>query len=432
MFTQPQIVPPAPNLPVAVAPRTNRVAAALAFLVVGAMAAGLVALMLPTKLFLHKRDCVALNAERTACAKLGDAEDIEYGIVPASADAVEPRLRITGAPTPGGTGQILFVTVRQPALQLLDWMALRHNPAGGLYSREDLFGDETPQQQSQRSFRSMRTAKETAEYVAMRYAGFDAKAIEGDVLVDQIVCLKQSDRGCAEQAPLAKVLQRGDKLTSIDGKPVTTLTELRTALAAHHPGDTVAVTAQRDGKPVQGSFATLAASDDPNRAILGFLPVDTTSVQLPSGIKVDIDTNSIGGPSAGLAFTLTLIDQLTRGNLLGGKTVAVTGTIDIDGNVGPIGGLSSKASAVLQNGGTYFLVPTAQGEADIALARRVVGNDVQIIPVATLQEAIDALVKLGGDRPQPNPPAPSRPPSGAPGTTADTAPVGTATPSSTP
>ena len=111
-------------------------------------------------------------------------------------------------------------------------------------------------------------------------------------------------------------------------------------------------------------------------------------------------TEGIGGPSAGLAFALSLIDALTEGDLTGGKNIAVTGTIDVEGNVGAIGGLNSKASAVQQVGVKYFLVPVNQG-ADgldgIERAREVVGDDVEIIPVATLQDALNALVRLGGD-----------------------------------
>ena len=92
-----------------------------------------------------------------------------------------------------------------------------------------------------------------------------------------------------------------------------------------------------------------------------------------------------------------MIDQLSEGDLLGGKRVAVTGTIDINSKVGAIGGLTSKASAVLQSGAKYFLVPTSQGEEDIANARKVVGDQVEIIPVATLDEALAALERIGGD-----------------------------------
>ena len=94
---------------------------------------------------------------------------------------------------------------------------------------------------------------------------------------------------------------------------------------------------------------------------------------------------------------------MSNGDLLGGKRIAVTGTIDINAKVGAIGGLTSKASAVLQSGAKYFLVPTSQGEADIANARKVVGDAVEIIPVATLDEALAALQRIGGES---IPPAP--------------------------
>ena len=103
-----------------------------------------------------------------------------------------------------------------------------------------------------------------------------------------------------------------------------------------------------------------ASPDDPDRTIVGFQPFDTRVVQLP--FEVDIETGDIGGPSAGLSFTLALIDQLSPGQLTGGRNVAVTGTIGLDGSVGAIGGLAQKVSAVHQNGVDVFLVPASQPE----------------------------------------------------------------------
>ena len=111
---------------------------------------------------------------------------------------------------------------------------------------------------------------------------------------------------------------------------------------------------------------------------------------------VDINTGSIGGPSAGLAFTLSLIDRLTAGELTGGSDVAVTGTIGLDGSVGPIGGLPQKASAVAQRGIDLFLIPAAQSDADVEAARAAAPG-LQIVPVADVFEALDALVAAGGD-----------------------------------
>jgi PDZ domain-containing protein len=147
-----------------------------------------------------------------------------------------------------------------------------------------------------------------------------------------------------------------------------------------------------------------ASPDDATRTIVGFYPFDTRRVELP--FELDIDTGSIGGPSAGLAFTLTLIDELTPGELTGGSRVAVTGTIELDGTVGAIGGLRQKASAVAQAGVDVFIVPLSQGEQDLEAARRAGGEDLEIITVGTLEDAIAVLERLGGD-PIPPPPGDS-------------------------
>jgi PDZ domain-containing protein len=98
-----------------------------------------------------------------------------------------------------------------------------------------------------------------------------------------------------------------------------------------------------------------------------------------------------------LAFTLTLIDELTPGELTGNNAVAVTGTIRTDGSVGPIGGLAQKASAVKQMGAKVFIVPTEQGPDDLARARLVAGDDLMVVDVASLDEALAALAKYGGN-----------------------------------
>ena len=113
--------------------------------------------------------------------------------------------------------------------------------------------------------------------------------------------------------------------------------------------------------------------------------------------EIAFDTGQIGGPSAGLAFTLTLLDELTEGDLLGGVDVAVTGTMQLDGSVGPIGGLPQKVSAVRQAGISHFIVPAGQSEADMASAREIAGDDVELIVVANIDEALAALERLGGD-----------------------------------
>jgi PDZ domain-containing protein len=112
---------------------------------------------------------------------------------------------------------------------------------------------------------------------------------------------------------------------------------------------------------------------------------------------VQISTPDIGGPSAGLAFTLSLIDELTEGNLMGNGRVAATGTIRQDGTVGGIGALVQKAVAVRESGVTLFLVPAEQTDEEIAQAQKAAGKSVKIVAVSDLEEALQALLQNGGD-----------------------------------
>ena len=150
------------------------------------------------------------------------------------------------------------------------------------------------------------------------------------------------------------------------------------------------------GTPKSVEVELIQSPDDAERTLIGFSARDTRTVQLP--FNVNFDTDEIGGPSAGLSFTLALIDNLTQGELVPPQGVAVTGTIQDDGTVGAIGALVQKSIAVKKSGVKYFLVPTAQGPEDIAAAQEAVGDAVEIIPVDTLQEALAALIRLGGDK----------------------------------
>jgi PDZ domain-containing protein len=359
----------------------------------------LVASILPSTAFVTKNDCTA-RAESGACTEFGPDEDVRYALTPADAEPVEPRLTVVGPQRYRGSGQMLFVTVTSPELRLLDWFVGRSNPAVDLKSYDDLYpGNDTPQQQRVRGAQSMRTAKETAEYVALKRLGYPVELVPGDVVVEQLVCLEANaaQTECVRYAPSDELLDPGDKLLEVDGVGVTTVDDLTPILQRHKPGDRISVVYERNGNPGDGEVEVIASPDDPKRTIIGFFPSDTTRIEVPDDITITIDTDRIGGPSAGLAFTLTLLDELSAGDLFGGRKVAATGTININGEVGAIGGLPSKASAVLQAGAKYFLVPTSQGEADIARARKVVGDQVEIIPVATVDEALAALARIGGD-----------------------------------
>lgn len=367
------------------------------------IAVPLVAAVLPSKWFIDKVDCVEYEPRESAddplvCAVEGESEAVQYAVVPSAADPVQPRVEIVGAERFPAEADTYFVTITTPELSLLDWFVVRNDEAAAVRSYQDLYGDRGRQETIEAGREMMRDAKQTAEYVAFATAGYEPTLVLGEVIIDEILCFEFADDGtCIREAPSGAVLDPGDTLLAVDGTDVQTVEDLGAILADKEPGDIVSVEYERDGETFTDEIELTSAPDEPDRTLVGFVPVDTTTVALPEGMSVEIETGGIGGPSAGLAFTLALIDELTEGELTGGNRVAVTGSIGIDGGVGAIGGLPSKASAVMQEGVRYFLVPTSQGEEDIAMARRVVGDAVEIIPVADIDEALAALERIGGD-----------------------------------
>ena len=338
--------------------------------------------------------------------RLDEMQPAPYARVPGSAQPVGDRL-VVGELVGGGErppdvfpteGDFMFVTITEPPQSVLSWWVGRNELAVQMLTEEDKFGFQTADQRRVFSLEQMRTSEEVAQFVALTWLGFDATILPGDVLISEIACLEfDADGACVRWPPSDEVLDPGDRLLVADGVDLASVGDLMEVLEGKVPGDVITLLVERRG---EGEFEVevelTSATDDPERTIVGFLPFDTRRVELP--FDISIDTGSIGGPSAGLAFTLTLIDGLSEGELTGGKKVAVTGTIDLDGSVGPIGGLTQKASAVAQAGVEVFLVPQQQGEQQITEARAAAPG-LEIVAVATLDEAIDALVAFGGDRP---------------------------------
>jgi PDZ domain-containing protein len=340
--------------------------------------------------------------------RLGIDQDTPFARTPASAQPVDDRIVFGDlgdlAEQYPPQGDIYFVTVTEPTQSLLSWLLGRDEPAIQFLTNEEKYGIQSPEQRRTFALESMRTSEQVAQFIALQRVGFDVEVQLGDVLVESMVCLVGNEAGteCETWSPSDAVLDPGDRIIEVAGQPVEGVEDLGQILADRLPGDLVEM---RIDRPEVGELVVevelTASPDDPNRTIVGFYPFDTRRVELP--FDLDIDTGSIGGPSAGLAFTLTLIDELTPGELTGGGRIAVTGTIELDGTVGAIGGLRQKASAVAQAGVDVFIVPEAQGEQDITAARRAGGDDLEIITVATIEDALTVLEALGGD---PIPPAP--------------------------
>lgn len=379
---------------VPVAPPPRRWAVALAVVAITVIAAVGVAAILPSTLVAEKEN------QRT-----GDIEPAPYALTPASAEPVNSRIVFGDLPDEveryGTPNDFVFVTVTAPSQSVLSWLVGREDPAIDFLTEEDKFGVRTPQQRREFNLQLMRSAEQEAQYVALSKLGFDVDISPGEVIVQEVICAEIGDDGsCEEFFPSDEQIDPADRILEADGRPLGSVDDLSEVLAEKQPGDTVELRIDRPGEGEKTVTVELSASpEDPERTIVGFVPFDTRAIQLP--FEVDIDTGDIGGPSAGLAFTLALIDELSPGELTGDRDVAVTGTISLDGSVGAIGGLVQKVSAVRQNGFDVFLVPASQPEFDdpeqVQRLEEVAAGDVEIVPVATLDEALVALAERGGD-----------------------------------
>ena len=308
-----------------------------------------------------------------------------YALAPGSARQVGPLIEADGTDIYPAEGELLLTTISLQ--QVHPFQAV----AGWLRTDVDVLREEqirppdtSDQEYRQFNFQVMDESKQNAIVVALRRLGYEVKERGEGALVEKVL----------PQFPAQGRLQPGDVIKAIDGRPVTLVSDAITAISAHQPDDVLALdVAQPDGsEPRRVDVPVAADPEQGGKTVLGvFLRSFKRDFDLP--FDVDINSGSIGGPSAGLAFTLGVIDALTAGELTGGRKVAVTGTIELDGRVGDVGGVAQKTSVVRAAGADVFLVPA--GEYEIAKARA--GRDLQVIKVTTLQDALDALGTLGGD-----------------------------------
>ncbi|MGH4006275.1 MAG: YlbL family protein [Pseudonocardiaceae bacterium] len=186
-------------------------------------------------------------------------------------------------------------------------------------------------------------------------------------------------------APAAGVLRPGDVVTAADGRPIGVAPELVAAVARRGIGDKLVLTVRREGA-VRNVEVTLGRFGQQPGPALG-IAVGTVDFDIQLPFPVEVDAGEIGGPSAGLLIALTVYDLADEGDLTSGRVIAGTGTIDAQGNVGPVGGVEQKIEGALDAGAQIFLAPPDEVEQ----ARAAAGDRLQIVEVAALQDAISAL-----------------------------------------
>ena len=175
----------------------------------------------------------------------------------------------------------------------------------------------------------MTRSQEIAAAVALRAAGYRVRANPTGALVEQV----------ASDAPAAGTLLPTDVIVSAAGQRVQSPADLRRAIGRVRPGSPVRLTVRRGKELTALTVRTIADPHNPKRAIIGIFVAPAASIKLP--LKVSIDAGDIGGPSAGLAFALDLLERLGK-DVDHGRKIAATGEINLDGSVGPVGGIAAE------------------------------------------------------------------------------------------
>lgn len=305
-----------------------------------------------------------------------------FAVGPGDARAVDDLVSVRHARRYPPRGKVLFTTVSLGRVNAYEALAGWLDDDVDVVPERTLLGGESRRQFRRQNLRDMSDSKQTAAYVALRRLGFPV-TIQGD----GAEVVEEPKRG----APARGLVHPGDVIVRVDERPVTTAEDLGTAVRAHRAGDTVTFEVKGQGNAVPRRVSARLAAREDGAALLGVI-TQTKDQRFDSPVELDIDSGQVGGPSAGLAFTLAVLDVLTPGELTGGMPVAVTGTIDLDGKVGPVGGVAQKTATVRRTGAELFLVPSDE----YTEAKRRAGKDLQVVKVDSLDEALRALSRRTG------------------------------------
>lgn len=217
-----------------------------------------------------------------------------------------------------------------------------------------------------------------AKAVAVRRAGYEV-----DITSEGVVVI-----GFTEDSPSKGKLEHGDLIVQIDGKPVHLASEVVAMVRSRPVGEPVRVTIDRGGKLMELTIDTEPGQDDPALPIMGvYIRTRQWEPDLP--FEIHVDTGNIGGPSAGIMLVLEILNQLLEEDISTGRVIAGTGTIDLDENVGRIGGVYQKVIAAESQRAEYFIVPEENYQEAKKAARSI-----ELVPVNTVQDVLDFLDQL--------------------------------------
>jgi PDZ domain-containing protein len=287
---------------------------------------------------------------------------------------------IRGTPTHPTTGHLNMTTVSvRDGLTIFEAFGLWLSKDHGLVPRAEIYPpNRTRDQVDQANLADFKDSENNAQTAALTFLKYPMRTAVAGVALD---------------GPAKDALRPGDRLVSVNGVAADSTKTVQDTVAAAKPGSPAVIVLDRDGAQRTVTVALGASPQDPAKGRLGVSLMPTPDVPF----KIDFNLADVGGPSAGLMFSLAVIDKLTDDQLANGKFVAGTGTIDADGKVGPIGGIQYKMIAARDAGAVTFLVPADNCDE----ARQHTPAGLRLVRVDTLDTAVRSLdaIKDGGAAP---------------------------------
>ncbi len=331
----------------------------------------------------------------------------EFAITPGNATPVAPLVKITGVASEKHRGQIMFTDVDIQPVNAWQWAIMHFDAHVQFISADQLVDPGVPTAElDAQGYLQMSDSKQAAEVAAFDALGWKTPSTSTGAIINSVV---------APSPAHSAGINVADEIVAVNGASVDSACSLIRALHTVPSGTGVHLSIKRARISSTGvityrsaSTVNLTTAKAPKglassgcsgvtgagTSYLGVSIEDGFHYRLPA--QVSINTSNIGGPSAGLAMTLTLIDELSRTSISGNQPIAATGTIDVFGNVGDVGGVAEKTVAVQRAGAKYFFVP----QVEVATAKAAAKPGLKIIGVTTLAQTLRDLRALGGAAPR--------------------------------
>ncbi len=303
-----------------------------------------------------------------------------FAMAPGPVEEVSDLITVSDAETFELNGDLYLLTVGLREVNVFEYIEAQLDDQIDLIDRDIIRPPGVTQEQVTRTnLQAMDSSIDAALFVAIARLGYDV-GFEGEgVTVLQTV----------EDSPADGVLMEGDVFDNVAGQPVATAEEAAGIIRSFEVGDTVTLSGTRNDQPITLEITLVPHPDLEGQPMVGVI-FDTLNLEMVLPVDVSVDSRNIGGPSAGMMYALTVLDLLTVEDLVKGHRIAGTGTISFDESIGAIGGVRQKVFGARSIGADYILVP----EANYPDALTAAGDDIEVVSIATLQDAIDFLDTL--------------------------------------